>query len=1486
MGESYRGLTIRLGADTTSLQKALKGVNSSLTTTQAQLRRVEKALRFDPESLEAASLKMRELGERTSDARSKMSQLRAAESQMGARGLEAMSDAARNVSLDVERMKENFNEANRRLEVLNRSFREIADSNGIDYAAMDAGELARELERCGLLTDEQVADYRRLAAAHGEYQDALESSKALQRFRDLKVEIELTAAETKSLARQMSDLEARSGLGSAVSAQMRDVRESIRLAGEAGEDLRRELDLIDEGLRLDPTSVALAERRVRNLKEQADLASREVEAVEEAIEGMRSAGVRDTGRDMDDLVKSIARAEEGYVDLRVRVADAEAAVDSLRQAQERMRMDGVGGAEYDEMAADIARAEEELAALNAEARELRTSLDTEMAEKELRELAAQADTARARVAALSAEVTASAKSAGASTWAYRSLAVSLSSSVTPAVMTAAYYVTSAAETFDSAYRDMRKTVNGTEEDFEALRQSALEYSRTHVTSADTILEIEAMGGQLGLAVDQLEEFALVVSNLDIATNLDADELAETLGQLNNVLGWGEGDMTRFSDALVRLGNNMPALEDAIVDITKRIGAAGTMYGMTTPEILSWSTAIAATGQDSEAAGTAISNTLSDIENAVASGGEKLEGFASVAQMGAAEFAELWGADASAALLAFVEGLDAIERAGGSADVALTNLGITGVRQKQAIKGLTMTTDVLNDSLAMSQNAWDGVGDQWGEAGDAAVEAAKKSEGFSGAIAMMRNNLSELAVTVGDWVLPIIEGVTGVLAAANEAAAALPDGLGTAIASAAGLLALAGPIGNVATSLVNVAGGSEAAADGMDGLARRSRLAKAALSALKVVGGIVGTAVLGAIAGKVYEAIESFEDFEDATDGLVLAASGGFRELEESGGSFFSEFTGGYESVADEVDALIEKQAELARAMQEQNREYSAESGLTAGYLATVEGLAELASQGALTEEQTAQMTVALDALNERLGTSYYWDAASGAIRELGTEAEITVGSLQELARAYTLTAGLELAKQQYEDVYAQHAADVEELANAQREYGDALAQWEKFDHADGSISPGETIASMNLRDAESQLSEASAAVDRTSASLATLNDRMVATQMAISGGDELLSWLAGNLAVSAGLEQAGASVLDLYYSFQQLGAFDPAAMSLLDTSSVIAVASAYDGTAQSIVDALWSVLGALQQTSPEAAAALQAYLDALAIEPTQVEPAGQAAGEAMGQAAVDTASQTIADGQGQIAESVAAAVGGAVEEASAGAEDSARAVGESAAEGYSGGFSGQATGAESMSDAALGIEEGTPGVEGAAEAAGQSAYRAFGGRSAGYGGGADYALGAAQGIRDNIPVIMDVAATAANSAQWAFDSELGIASPSRAMMESGRYFDEGFAVGIADSAEFAVRQARLMAAAAWSAVDSYDYVNGYSDMAASAASTAHMAAQAATLKYSGPSKADIYDAVSAAIGSNAGTGELAVYIDGRRLASSLARPMDAELGTLASRKGR
>lgn len=347
-----------------------------------------------------------------------------------------------------------------------------------------------------------------------------------------------------------------------------------------------------------------------------------------------------------------------------------------------------------------------------------------------------------------------------------------------------------ANTIDSAYRNIRKTVQGTEEQYKSLHDAAVEFSQSSAITADAMLEMEALGGQLGITVDALQEFGETASNLDIATNISAEDIAIQLGQITNIMDDLDfSTFDNFADALVRLGNNTATTESRIMEVAQRMSAVANVTSMTTPQLLGWSAAIASTGQRSESAATAISNSITGIGKAVAEGGATLEQFAHIAGMSADEFKEKWETSSSEALEAFVKGLGNLSETSTDAIAALESVGISSVRQTTALLALSQTVDNLDDSIEMSKNAFNGVSDQWGKAGDAAREAQNKSEGFSGSLQILKNNAAVLAESLGDSMVVPMQLLSGLLGVVKSAIDAIPGplrgvvvGLGAAAAA--------------------------------------------------------------------------------------------------------------------------------------------------------------------------------------------------------------------------------------------------------------------------------------------------------------------------------------------------------------------------------------------------------------------------------------------------------------------------------------------------------------------------------------------------------------------------------------------------------------------------------------------------------------------------------------------------------------------------------
>ena len=164
--------------------------------------------------------------------------------------------------------------------------------------------------------------------------------------------------------------------------------------------------------------------------------------------------------------------------------------------------------------------------------------------------------------------------------------------------------------FESSFAYVRKTVNGTEEDFNKLADASKRMSTEIATSTDEINAVMATGGQLGIATEHIEEFARVMIDLSNAsTDLDADTAATQLAKFANIMGTSQSQFSNIGSTIAMLGNNFATTEAPIAEMAMRIAGAGKQIGLTEAQVLGLATALSSVGIQAQAGGSSICGAI-------------------------------------------------------------------------------------------------------------------------------------------------------------------------------------------------------------------------------------------------------------------------------------------------------------------------------------------------------------------------------------------------------------------------------------------------------------------------------------------------------------------------------------------------------------------------------------------------------------------------------------------------------------------------------------------------------------------------------------------------------------------------------------------------------------------------------------------------------------------------------------------------------------
>jgi len=317
--------------------------------------------------------------------------------------------------------------------------------------------------------------------------------------------------------------------------------------------------------------------------------------------------------------------------------------------------------------------------------------------------------------------------------------------------------------FESAITGVYKTVDGTDEQLQSITDGIKLMSTVIPASTTELAGVAEAAGQLGIATDDILSFTEVMTNLGVTTNLSAEEAATALARFANIAGTSSEDYERLGSTVVALGNNFATTESEIVQMATRLASAGTLAGLTESQIMALATSMSSVGIQAEAGGTAMTQTMTAIEKAVAKGGESVKQFADISGMSAEEFTKLWKTDAISAIQAFIGGLGDLESQGESAMLVLDEMGLSGIRQSNMLKAMSLASEELAKAVDLSSSAWE-------ENTALADEAALRYETTESKFQLLENSVTLLKQAVGDALTPALANLAETGAGVTEWAA--------------------------------------------------------------------------------------------------------------------------------------------------------------------------------------------------------------------------------------------------------------------------------------------------------------------------------------------------------------------------------------------------------------------------------------------------------------------------------------------------------------------------------------------------------------------------------------------------------------------------------------------------------------------------------------------------------------------------------------------
>lgn len=232
-----------------------------------------------------------------------------------------------------------------------------------------------------------------------------------------------------------------------------------------------------------------------------------------------------------------------------------------------------------------------------------------------------------------------------------------------------------------------------------LRGQLVDLAQTLPVAFSDLAQIATLGGQLGVAQQDIANFTEVVAKFSAVTDLTVDAAATAFGRLDALLPDVQGNFEALGSSIALVGVNSVATESQIVAISTQISSMGSFAGLTADQVIGLSGALASVGAAPELSRGTVTRLFTEMSQAVSEGGDSLDSFAKVAGVSSDEFAASFGTSRFGPIFqSFIEGLNDTTRNGGNAVAMLDELGIRSVRDVPLLLRLAGAGTLLGESF--------------------------------------------------------------------------------------------------------------------------------------------------------------------------------------------------------------------------------------------------------------------------------------------------------------------------------------------------------------------------------------------------------------------------------------------------------------------------------------------------------------------------------------------------------------------------------------------------------------------------------------------------------------------------------------------------------------------------------------------------------------------------------------------------------------------
>lgn len=233
------------------------------------------------------------------------------------------------------------------------------------------------------------------------------------------------------------------------------------------------------------------------------------------------------------------------------------------------------------------------------------------------------------------------------------------------------------------------------------------------------LRLAGAGAQVGMSEADIMGLSTALSSVGIQAEMGGSAISKALVNMQVATSTGFG---KFNEISSKTGLSLRDLQLSASNTPKHFTKVAESLGMTKSEL------------------TGVMKSASNLEN-----------FAKIAGMTGEEFKKSFETDAVGALGAFINGLGNAESAGTSAIEMLDEMGISEVRLRDSLLRAGNASELFAGAIETANGAWN-------ENVALTNEAEERYKTFESKLAIFKNTIRDVGITVGETLLPALSTI--------------------------------------------------------------------------------------------------------------------------------------------------------------------------------------------------------------------------------------------------------------------------------------------------------------------------------------------------------------------------------------------------------------------------------------------------------------------------------------------------------------------------------------------------------------------------------------------------------------------------------------------------------------------------------------------------------------------------------------------------------